>query len=63
MLFRSSNTIAEVIASTVAVINGADMSHLMSTFDSKTASSVSNALATIKPGGLAAYSEVGIIKF
>lgn len=57
-----SNTIAEIIASTVAVINGADMKTLLSTFDAKTAKSVGTALAKINSGTVAAYAETGVIK-
>lgn len=62
IIVEDSDTIAEVIASTVAVINGADMKTLLASFDSKTASSVSNALATINKNGVAQYANTGVIK-
>ena len=41
------NAIAETIAATVAVIHGVDMQEILSSFDSKTANTVSHALTTI----------------
>ena len=61
IIVDDSDTIAEVIASTVAVINGADMKTLLASFDSKTASSVSQALATINKTGITKYAETGVI--
>lgn len=62
IIVEDSNTVPEVIASTVAIINGADMKKLLSTMDAKTASSVSTALATIKKTDVAQYSNTGVIK-
>jgi len=58
----NSDDVAEVIASTVALVNGADMKTLLSSFNAKTASSVSTALAKINSGTVAAYAETGVIK-
>ena len=57
-----SNTVAEVIASTVAVINGADMDDLLKSFDSRTAAVVGNALATIRKNDITQYANTGVIK-
>jgi hypothetical protein len=62
IIVEDSDTIPEVIASTVAIINGADMKKLLSTMDAKTASSVSTALATVKKADITNYANVGIIK-
>ena len=47
LILDDSNVIAETIATTVAVINGADMKDVVSSFDSATASKVKNALAVL----------------
>lgn len=62
IIVEDSNTIAEVIASTVALINGADMKNILSTMDSETASGVSTALATVKKSDITNYSNTGVIK-
>jgi len=62
IIVDDSNTIAEVIASTVAVINGADMKDILKDMDSKTASSVSSALATVNKNSITTYSNTGVIK-
>lgn len=56
-----TDSIAEVIASTVAMINGADMKELMKHMDSKTANSVSNALATVPKADITNYNATGVI--
>lgn len=59
---EDSNDVAEVIASTVAVINGADMKTLLGSFDAKTAKSVGTALALLNSGTVSTYAETGVIK-
>lgn len=49
LILVSHDSLAELIASTVAVINGIDLKALTSNFDSKTATSVKNALMNISP--------------
>lgn len=61
-ILADSETVAEVIASIVAVVNGADMKDLMKSFDAQTASSVSTALATLPKGNIASYAKTGVIK-
>lgn len=61
-ILADSDTVAEVIASIVAVVNGADMKDLMKSFDAHTASSVSTALATLPKGNIASYAKTGVIK-
>lgn len=56
-----ADTIPEVIASTVALINGADMDELMKHMDAKTAKSVSTALVTVPKSDITNYSETGVI--
>lgn len=58
---EDSDTIAEIISSTVAMINGADMKELMKHMDSKTANSVTNALSTVKKNDITNYSTTGVI--
>lgn len=62
IILKDSNDVAEVIATTVAVINGADMKSILSSFNDKTASSVSTALATVKPSPIVNYNNTGVIK-
>lgn len=47
LVLNDSNNVAELIGTTVSVINGADMAAILDTFDRKTASTISNALAKI----------------
>lgn len=61
-ILADSETVVEVIASIVAVVNGADMKDLMKSFDAQTASSVSTALATLPKGNIASYVKTGVIK-
>ncbi len=57
------NTIAEVIASTVAVVRGADLSHVVSTFDKTTAGHVTTALAKISSSAITSNkSTEGVVK-
>lgn len=56
-----TDNIAEVIASTVAMINGADMKELVRNMDSKTANSVTNALSTIPKADITNYNTTGVI--
>lgn len=56
-----SDVVAETIATTVAVINGADMSSIVGSFDSSVGNTVSNALATIK-GSLSTYQRGSVQK-
>ena len=62
IIVDDSNVVAEVIATTVALINGADMKQLLSTMDNRTASTINNALATLKKTDITQYSNTGIIK-
>jgi len=59
IILDNSNNVPEVIASTVAIINGADMKSVISSFDAKTAISVGDALATIPKGNLTNYKNDG----
>lgn len=43
-----ADAVAEVIATTIAVVNGADLASVVKDFDAKTAGIVTNALATLK---------------
>lgn len=54
------NNVAEIIASTVAVVRGADLKHVVSSFDSKTALSVSNALMKVT-SNLSVKQQAGIV--
>lgn len=56
-----TDNIAEVIASTVAMINGADMKELTRNMDSKTANCVTNALSTIPKTDITNYNSTGVI--
>lgn len=47
IIVEDYNNIAEIVATTVAVINGADINNVVSTFDSKTANAVTNALVKV----------------
>lgn len=47
LVLNDSNNIAELIGTTVSVINGADMDNILKSFDKSTASNVSKALAKI----------------
>lgn len=47
IMVEDYNNIAEIIASTVAVIRGSDLEHVVKGFDASTAKSVSNALVKI----------------
>ncbi len=47
LTLNDSNNIAELIGTTVSVINGADMDKILKSFDKKTANSISNSLAKI----------------
>lgn len=62
IIVQDSNTIAEVISSTVAIINGADMKNLLSSMDNKTANAVSTALSTLRKSDITQYSDTGVIK-
>jgi hypothetical protein len=48
LILDDHNAIAETIASTVAVIHGVDLKHVLSTFDAATAKTVGNALAKVE---------------
>lgn len=50
ILVEDYNNIAEIIASTVAVVMGADLKNVVAAFDTTTATQVSNALVQIKNG-------------
>lgn len=60
LILDSHNSLAELIASTVAVINGIDLKDLTSSFDAKTATSVKNALMNISPKTVSA-KDSGVI--
>ncbi len=49
LILDDHNSLAELIASTVAVVNGIDLAKLTKGFDAKTAGSVNNALVNISP--------------
>jgi hypothetical protein len=61
IIVNDSDTIAEVIASTVAMINGADMKDLAKHMDASTERSVRNALSTIPKNDITNYSDTGVI--
>lgn len=48
IVLKDSDAVPEVIATTVAVLNGADMEEVLSTFSSSAKGAVSSALATVK---------------
>jgi len=50
IIVEDYNTVAEVIASTVAVVRGADLAKVIAGFDSDTATKVSNALVKVGSG-------------
>jgi hypothetical protein len=47
LVLEDSNNIAELIATTVSVINGAEMENILATFDTETSKDVTNALALL----------------
>lgn len=47
IVIQDHNLVAEIIATTIAVVNGADMASVISTFDSATQSKISSALAIV----------------
>jgi hypothetical protein len=47
LVLKDSNNIAELIGTTVSVINGADMNHILKSFDHSIASDISKTLAKI----------------
>lgn len=53
---------SEIIASTVAVVRGADLAKVVSSFDSSTALTVSNALVNISKGGIVSKQKEGVVK-
>jgi len=61
LILDDHTVIAELIASTVAVINGVDLKDVTKHFDKSTATSVSNALALVSKG-LTAGKKEGIVK-
>lgn len=61
IIVDDSNNVAEVIASTVSIMNGADMADLLSQMDKNTAASVSNSLAKISHNEVIKYSNTGVI--
>lgn len=58
---EDKDDIAEIVASTVAVIHGADLKDVVKDFDSKTAGSVTRALANIKKGDVARNGNTGLM--
>ncbi len=56
------NNIAEIMASTVAVVRGANLDHVVSNFDPKTASSVSTAFMHVANGTVATKQKEGVVK-
>ena len=61
IIVDDSNNIAEIIASTVSIMNGADMADLLSQMDKNTAASVGNSLAKISHNEVINYSNTGVI--
>jgi hypothetical protein len=49
IVLNDYNAIAETIAATVAMIHGVDLSNILTSFDAKTAKTVSNALSKLNP--------------
>jgi hypothetical protein len=49
IVLNDYNAIAETIAATVAMIHGVDLSNILTSFDTKTAKTVSNALSKLNP--------------
>lgn len=62
IILEDYNAICETIATAVAVQHGVDMKTIVSKFDSKTASTVANALAMIPKNDLVAKNDEGILK-
>jgi hypothetical protein len=52
IVLEDYNAIAETIASTVAVIHGIDLTHILDTFDASTAKTVKNALVNVSKNGV-----------
>lgn len=61
LILDDQNAIAELIASTIAVIHGVKLDHLAANFDSNTATAVKNALVNIS-GRTLQQQDSGIIK-
>lgn len=57
IILDDANNVAEVVAATVAMMEGADKASVLSTFDSKTALSVGNALISIDSHHLTKVSD------
>ena len=56
LVLDDSNDVAELIGTTVSVINGADMDNILKSFDSSTASNISKTLAKIDSMMLSKYN-------
>lgn len=61
LILDDQNAIAELIASTIAVIHGVKLDHLAASFDSNTAAAVKNALVNVS-GRILPTQDSGIIK-
>jgi hypothetical protein len=61
IVLNDYNAIAETIASTVAMIHGVDLSNILSSFDAKTAKTVSNALSKLNTNAPAKTDSGGLL--